>query len=410
MLYIRIICIIIVLIGFFLSYFISYVSRKNFNIPKAINKNHNFCVLIPARYESNTISGLLKSIKNQSYKIPMKDVYVIIESIKDKTRNICMEYGTSLIVRKKLHLKSKGYALDEAVTEILSKNKKYDAYFIFDADNILDKDYFKNMIPTFDKGYDIASGYRNCKNGNDSVIAACSSLIFSLVNTVFNDKKCHSTKNITLSGTGFYIRGYLIEKWGCFPFHSLTEDYELSCYAILNNLTTYYESNAIFYDEQPVTYKQTVAQRIRWIKGYFNVRKKYAKKIGEKIISDNVNKGSKIDGTFGVIPYIIIIIGFGIWLLGLFFNFIYNLIVGLPVLHILLEILIITLLVYLILMLITLFIIIKERKKIDISNSMKIKTLLFNPIFLSSYVYCALKALLKKEVTWTKIEHGIKKE
>jgi len=45
------------------------------------------------------------------------------------------------------------------------------------------------MVPIFDKGYDLASGYRNCKNGNKSVIAACSALTFSLVNTVFNDKK-----------------------------------------------------------------------------------------------------------------------------------------------------------------------------------------------------------------------------
>ena len=45
------------------------------------------------------------------------------------------------------------------------------------------------MIPIFDKGYDLASGYRNCKNGNKSVVAAASALTFSLVNTVFNKKK-----------------------------------------------------------------------------------------------------------------------------------------------------------------------------------------------------------------------------
>ena len=31
-----------------------------------------------------------------------------------------------------------------AIKEILSKNKKYDAYFIFDADNILDKNYIND--------------------------------------------------------------------------------------------------------------------------------------------------------------------------------------------------------------------------------------------------------------------------
>lgn len=67
------------------------------------------------------------------------------------------------------------------------------------------------MIPIFDNGYDLAAGYRNCKNGNDSVIAASSALTFSLVNTVFNNRKNKETRNITFSGTGFFIRGSLIE-------------------------------------------------------------------------------------------------------------------------------------------------------------------------------------------------------
>ena len=44
-------------------------------------------------------------------------------------------------------------------------NKDYDAYFIFDADNILEKDFIKNMIPIYYQGYDIGVGYRNIKNG-----------------------------------------------------------------------------------------------------------------------------------------------------------------------------------------------------------------------------------------------------
>ena len=53
----------------------------------------------------------------------MKDVYVIVESLKDETVNICKKYSASVILRKKLNLQRKGYALDEAVKEILLKNK-----------------------------------------------------------------------------------------------------------------------------------------------------------------------------------------------------------------------------------------------------------------------------------------------
>ena len=67
--------------------------------------------------------------------------------------------------------------------------------------------------------------------------------------------------------------------WKGYPFHTLTEDYELSSYATLNNLTTYYNTKSIFYDEQPLRFKDTINQRIRWIRGYFDVRKIYNKKI-----------------------------------------------------------------------------------------------------------------------------------
>lgn len=89
----------------------------------------------------------------------------------------------NIIYRKDLTKKRKGYALDDAIKEILSKNKKYDAYFIFDADNILDKNYIKEMINSIEEGYDIGISYRNTKNSS-TLVAASSALTFSMINTL----------------------------------------------------------------------------------------------------------------------------------------------------------------------------------------------------------------------------------
>lgn len=396
-----------ILFGILLLFIKIILSRKNNNAPKKKNKIDNLCILIPARYESKVISGLLDSIRKQSFKVSMKNVYVIVESIKDETVNICKKYNASIFVREKLNLQRKGYALDEAVKYILKENKHYDAYFIFDADNVLDKDFIKNMIPIMEKGYDMASGYRNCKNGNKSVIASSSVLTFSLINTIFNERKNKKTKNITFSGTGFYIKGSLIEKWEGYPFHSLTEDYELSSYATLNNLTTYYNTKSIFYDEQPVKFKDTINQRVRWIRGYFDVRKDYISKIFNSISKNNFNKGSKIDGLVGIIPYLFIIIGFFIWYLTLAFLTAYNLIVKNNIWkYYFMQLLLFSLLIYIILFIMTLVIIIIEGDKINLNFKSKIKTLFYNPIFMISYIPCAIKALTKKDVKWTRVEHG----
>lgn len=407
----KIICFVFVLFGTLMAIMINLLSRKNSNSPKKRKENHDFCILIPARYESLVVEDLLKSIKNQTFKIDFKDVYVIVESIRDETVNICKKYNATCFVRKELELRRKGYALDECVRYILSKNKHYDAYFIFDADNILDKNFIKNMVPVFDNGYDLAAGYRNCKNGNDNVIAASSALTFSLINTVFNNRKNKETRNITFSGTGFFIRGNLIEKWGCYPFHSLTEDYELSLYATLNNLTTYYNIKSVFYDEQPIDFKSTFNQRVRWIRGYFDVRKEYQKKLFDSLLKKDENYGSKLDESFGIIPYILIILGLVLYLLFLVFSSAYNYTLKNWNLfkNNIIELIIFTLVIYLSLFLMTLVILLLENKKININKKTKIKTLFYNPIFIMSYILCAFKALSSKNISWEKIEHGRKK-
>ena len=403
----RVVSLAFIFVGLVIMLITSIMSKKNNNKPRKRKDNHNFCFLVPARYESNVIEDLLISIKKQTIKVNMEDVYVIVESKNDETVGICKKYKATVVIRKHLELQRKGYALDEAVKFILSKNKDYDAYFIFDADNILDKDYLKNMIPIFDKGYDLASGYRNCKNGNKSSIAACSALTFSLVNTVFNEKKNRETKNITFSGTGFYIRGELIKKWGGYPFHSLTEDYELSSYATLNNLTTYYNTKSVFYDEQPLRFKDTINQRVRWIRGYFDVRKMYKAKIFKALDKKDPNNGSKIDESIGIVPFIFMVLGLVIWFLALVFFIAYNLFLGNKVwqLH-LLELTIFMIIIYITMMVMTIVILFLEGKKLDLTIKSRIKAMFINPIFMISYVPCAVKALTTKEVKWTRVEHG----
>lgn len=403
----RIISLVLILTGALISIIFSLITKKNNNKPKKRKDGHHFCVLIPARYESKVIEGLLKSIVAQTYKINMDDVYVVVESDKDETVNICKKYDANVFVRKRLDLKRKGYALDEVVKDILKNNKSYDAYFIFDADNVLDKNYFKNMIPVFDKGYDFATGYRNCKNGNESVVAASCALTFSLINTVLNDKKNKATRNITFSGTGFYIRGYLIEKWQGYPFHSLTEDYELSSYATLNDLTTYYNVKSVFYDEQPTNFKATINQRIRWIRGYFDVRKMYTKKMYKAIDRNNLNNGSKIDEALGIKPYIMMVIGLVIWFLAIIYFLFYNLFMrDSRWIFNFYELVIYFAIVYFTMMVMTLVVLILEGKKIDLTTKSKIKVLFYNPIFMITYIPCAIRALTAKEVEWKRVEHG----
>lgn len=390
---IRIISEIIITISILTLLYKYLIMKKNTNYPQKEKNGHNYAILIPARNESLVIEKLLISIENQTKKIKPEDVYVIVETKKDKTVSIVEKHKMTIVYRKNLNKKRKGFALDDAIKEILKSNKKYDAYFIFDADNILDKNYIKEMTKSFDEGYDIGIGYRNTKNSKN-LVSAASALTFSMINTIGNKRKSKYTNNLIISGTGYYIKGAIIESWKGFPFNSLTEDYELSLYSILNNLTTTYNDSAIYYDEQPEIFDVTITQRSRWVKGYFDARRNYIHKIRKSISKKDKNYASKITALIGVNPLITLIIGILLLLIDSITSF-KNFIISL---------LIIFILIYITLMIFTYIIIKKEENKLDIKVS-KILLIFYNPFYLLSYIYCLYIAITKKDLGWQEIKH-----
>lgn len=381
----------IILVVFVFIFILSYIYIFSIKDKRKLKKRNNIpsiAVIIPARNESKVIEKLLKSINDSSVKINSKDVYVVVEDKTDKTVKIVDNYNMTIVFREDLTKNRKGYALNDAFNFMKKNNREYDMYFVFDADNYIDKDYFKNMIETYQNGYDIGVGYRNTINGDKSLVAASSSLTFSMINTLDNERRVKNNLNVIISGTGFYMTNEVIKKTGGYPFNTLTEDYELSIYSIINNIPSYYNDKAIFYDEQPLGMSVSIKQRTRWVKGYFDVRRKYRKEIKKS----SHNKSLKLE-RIGVVPYIILIIGIVIFLvlniiklqlLKVFFTFI---------------------IVYLVLVIATFIMIKKEKSYFRLSRKIKILSLFYNPLFLLSYIICALNALFSPNLKWDTIKH-----
>ena len=406
---ITLICLVLIFIASYLLIKEYIVALKGSKVTlKRIYDNPSLAVLIPARDESKVISNLIDSIEKQTFKIDSKDIYIIVESKKDKTVDIAKERNINIIYRKNLtNRRRKGYALDDAIKEILRKKKHYDAYFIFDADNVLDRNYFKEMVKSYKKGYDIGIGYRNTKNGNSSIFSACSSLTFSMINTFSNNYKMKHNLTLTVSGTGFYIKGKILEELGGYPFNSLTEDYEFTLYATLNDLTSTYNMKAKYFDEQPTDYNTTIKQRTRWVKGYFDSRRKYYPLLKNKAVRKDNNYPSVYITLVGVKPYVLLVISVILYLANLTYRIISNSIVKVEVYTLLLQFLVIVLAIYIVLLIFTGILLIKEKDNLRLNRNMKIKSLFFNPLFLASYVKCLYLALKNKDLAWEKIEHTV---
>ena len=169
----------------------------------------------------------------------------------------------------------------------------------------------------------------------------------------------------------------------------------------INGRTTDYNKKTIFYDEQPTQYHTTVQQRIRWIRGYFDARKKYIPLIRRDLRKNKENENAKRSACVGVKPYIMIIIGMILWALA-------DVIAGISRANIavmFLQVGMLLLAEYIAMMIVTIVMLRREKDQLHLSVKMKRHMIWFYPLYLVTYIPCALKAMLKKNVTWVRIDH-----
>ena len=395
---------IFIMIAFFYEIVLFFGRRKNKLQKETVRKKDpDIAVFIPARNESKVIEELLISIEKQTYPIPSKSIYVIVESKQDKTVEIVKKHHMNVFVRKKLELKTKGYALQELVEDLNQKQKFYDLYFIFDADNVLDAKFVEYMLEDYWAGYAVSTGYRALKN-KDSYFPVSAGLTFFMINELRNQNSLKHQGNLILSGTGYYIHGKYMKEWGTFPFHSLTEDYESSLYYTLNGISTHYQEKAKFYDEQPTNYRQSVNQRSRWIKGYLENWLKYRPLLKKKLKEKPINPGSIKEMATGIIPALLLVIGLLCYLVNccwnLGFSFSINSLFYFSALLII---------IYLVLVLLTGVLLWMVLKGTELSYKVIVEVLFYHPIFLISYLHCFVIAITKKDLGWVAIAHQTEK-
>ncbi len=251
-------------------------------------KNHRYAVLISARNEAAVIGNLIHSIKVQNYPQELIDIFVIADNCTDNTAEIAEEAGATVFRRFNDELIGKGYALDFAIKTILSRyaDRGYEAYFVFDADNVLDVNYFREMNNTFDSGAKASTSYRNSKNFDSNWISAGYGVWFLREAKFLNQSRLTLGTSCAVSGTGFFIAADVLDSSNGWKWHLLTEDIEFSVNSVVEGNCIAYCPTAVLYDEQPVTFKDSWNQRFRWAKGFYQVFAGYGKKLVKGIFGN----------------------------------------------------------------------------------------------------------------------------
>lgn len=268
-------------------------------------------VIIPARNESAVIGDLFASIEKQDYAREFFDVNVIVKDGDDPTIALARELGATVFVAPEQ--RCKGDALDGYFQAIKEKLATYDAFVIVDADAVLDKSYLSELNNALEHDYDIYLTRKFVKNylGGKrarTVFTNCSALTWPILDDLGNKYRMQKDMPLNMCGQGMMVRRSVIEQLGGWPYHTLTEDYELKLDSLLKGFRSMFYPYAVIYTEEALHHKDNFQRRVRWLTGYSQCDKKYKQQIAEQIKKRGSFTSGEWEYFFGIVPLILFLV------------------------------------------------------------------------------------------------------
>ncbi len=363
--------------------------------PLKENKDHRFMAIIPAHNEEAVVGNLIESLKNQTYNKDLYDIYVIADNCTDNTAKIARDAGAIVYERYDETKKTKGYALNWFLQQKIAEDAPYDAFFVFDADNIVDKNFIKNMNKKLCQGEDVVQGYRDIKNPSDNWITAGYAIFYWQMHRFYHLARYNIGLSPLLNGTGFMVRFDVIKPQG-WDTETLTEDIEFSLKRIIKGKKLGWATDAIVYDEQPTGFRQSWSQRSRWTVGHIQCIKKYTKDLA--IAAKENKKMINFDGLLYIVGSIPMFI---ITMVLLFTNFVMYNAESITTAELIKNLVFYLVPTFILPILVGMFAMWLDGRKIKPMA----KGLLCYPLFLLTWICINFKCLFIRNTSWEKINH-----
>ena len=182
--------------------------------PLLVDKKHKFMAIIPAHNEEAVIGNLLESLNKQDYPKELLDIYVIADNCTDNTAAIARDLGAIVYERNDPTKKTKGYAMQWFLAKKIEENADYDAFFVFDADNIVTPNFTMEMNKKLCQGEEVVQGYRDIKNPSDTWVTAGYALFYWTMHRFYHLARYNIGLSPLLNGTGFMVKFDVVKPEG----------------------------------------------------------------------------------------------------------------------------------------------------------------------------------------------------
>lgn len=381
--------------GYQLYYILVAYLKKDKPLPEP--KENRIAVLIAARNEEMVIERLIKSLKVQSYPEELYDIFVVADNCEDKTADIARAAGATVYERENPMERAKGYALNFLIHKIWEDygENAFDGFVVFDADNFADSEFITEINKVFSAGYDVVTAYRNSQNYGKNWLTAGMGMYFLRDATIMNRARAKLGANTCVTGTGFLFSNRLARENEGWPFHTLTEDGEFTMNNACKGLATAYAHNAIFYDFQPETDKDSWNQKVRWCKGGLQIFRLYLGRLMRGIFSNRFLTFFDMTN-FLFCAYFTAVVA----TVANLFAVPLSLMFGADLLQVLVMFLLMGGFVYFSLMLFSICITISDWDRISAPAWKKVLYAITFPAFIFSFAPPAFVAIFKKELEW----------
>ena len=218
-------------------------------------------VLVCARNEAEVIAGTVSEIINkQNYPRDRFDVYVVADNCTDNTAEEAKKAGAHVFIHEDPEPSHHrvAYAMQYGFQQIEALGEKYDFFIRFDADNHPDPSFLRQMNNAYREGVIIARPFEASINGTQNTWTAISATYYIRDSRIACNFRERFHLDSMLTGAGMMIASSVIDeiegKWDAF---SAIEDSEFTVNRLIENKRIHYVADAIVYEDQPSTLKDT---------------------------------------------------------------------------------------------------------------------------------------------------------
>ncbi len=237
--------------------------------PKSVHHSMRFALLIAAHNEEAVIARAIESLRAQHYSPDDFAVFVVADRCADRTADAARAAG-AVVVERKSGRGGKAPALRHLLDEICARSLRFDAVCVFDADNVVAPDFLQIMNRHLASGRRCIQGYLDVKNPGDSWVTGSIAIGYWNTNRLWQAARDRLGLCCALGGTGFCLRWDLAVSLA-WKSDCLTDDLELQMQLVRVGERVSWAHDAHVYDEKPITLAASVRQRLRWIRGHWDV-------------------------------------------------------------------------------------------------------------------------------------------